>query len=109
MFEVPRRPSLVGRLLAAIERLATGHGARKNYRGMPKQQGWLARSFDRLAERGLFMPLRDLRECHRELLARGLVHRLGEAPARERREPIDDRQRVAARVRQLMTGDRRVE
>ncbi len=109
MFEVPRRPTFVGRLLAAIERLATGHGARKNYRGMPKQQGWLARSFDRLAERGLFMPLRDLRECHRELLARGLVHRLGEAPARERREPIDDMQRVAARVRQLMTGDRRVE
>jgi mitochondrial fission protein ELM1 len=109
MFEVPRRPSVVGRLLAGIERLATGHGARKNYRGMPKQQGRLARSFDRLVERGLFMPLRDLRECHRELLARGLVHRLGEAPAEQRREPIDDRQRVAARVRQLMTGDRRVE
>ena len=109
MFEVPRRPGFTGRLLAAIERLATGHGARKNYRGMPKQQDWLARSFDRLAERGLFMPLRDLRECHRELLARGLVHRLGERPAQGKREPIDDRQRVAARVRQLMTGDRRVE
>jgi hypothetical protein len=109
MFEVPRRPGFVGRLLAAIERLATGHGARKNYRGMPKQQDWLARSFDRLVERGLFMPLRDLRECHRELLTRGLVHRLGERPAQGKREPIDDRQRVAARVRQLMTGDRRVE
>ncbi len=109
MFEVPRRPTLAGRLLAAIERLATGHGSRKNYRGMPKQQDWLARSFDRLAERGLFMPLRDLRECHRELLARGLVHRLGEVAPVDRREPIDDMQRVAARVRQLMTGDRRVE
>ncbi len=109
MFEVPRRPTLVGRLLAAIERLATGHGARKNYRGMPKQQDWLARSFDRLVERGLFMPLRDLRECHRELLARGLVHRLGDTTPQGRREPIDDMHRVAARVRQLMTGDRRVE
>jgi hypothetical protein len=109
MFEVARRPTVLGRLLAAIERLATGHGARKNYRGMPKQQDWLARAFDRLVERGLFMPLRDLRECHRELLARGLVHRLGERPAQGTREPIDDRQRVAARVRQLMTGDRRVE
>jgi mitochondrial fission protein ELM1 len=109
MFEVPRRPTFVGRLLAGIERLATGHGARKNYRGMPKQQGRLARSFDRLVERGLFMPLRDLRECHRELLARGLVYRLGEAPPVDRHEPIDDRQRVAARVRQLMTGDRRVD
>jgi hypothetical protein len=109
MFEVPRRPNFVGRLLAAIEQLATGHGARKNYRGMPKQQGWLARSFDRLVERGLFMPLRDLRECHRELLARGLVQRLGDTTPVDRREPIDDMQRVAARVRQLMTGDRRVE
>jgi mitochondrial fission protein ELM1 len=109
MFEVPRRPTSVGRLLAGIERLATGDGARKNYRGMPKQQDWLARSFDRLVERGLFMPLRDLRECHRELLARGLVHRLGGALPVDRHEPIDDMQRVAARVRQLMTGDRRVE
>ena len=109
MFEVPRRPTFIGRLLAAIERLATGHGSRKNYRGMPKQQDWLARSFDRLVERGLFMPLRDLRECHRELLARGLVHRLGDTAPQGRREPIDDMERVGARVRNLMIGDRRVE
>jgi mitochondrial fission protein ELM1 len=109
MFEVPRRPTVVGRFLEAVERLATGHGARKNYRGMPKQQDWLARTFDRLAERGLFMPLRDLRDCHRELLARGLVHRLGEAPPAERGAAIDDMRRVSARVRALMTGDRRVE
>jgi mitochondrial fission protein ELM1 len=109
MFEVPRRPPLVGGVGAARERQAPPPGARKNYRGMPKQQDWLARSFDRLVERGLFMPLRDLRECHRELLARGLVHRLGEAPPVDRREPIEDMQRVAARVRNLMTGDRRVE
>jgi len=108
MFEVPRRPTPLGRALAAIERLATGHGARKNYRGMPKQQDRLARAFDRLVERGLFMPLRDLREVHRALLARGLLHRLGERPG-DRREPIDDMERVAARVRQLMSGDRRVE
>jgi len=109
MFEVPRRPTVMGRLLAAVERVATGHGARKNYRGMPKQQDWLARTFDRLVERGLFMPLRDLRECHRELLTRGLVHRLGEAAPAGRGEPIDDMRRVGARVRQLMSGDRRVE
>jgi mitochondrial fission protein ELM1 len=109
MFEVPRRPNIVGRFLEAVERLATGHGARKNYRGMPKQQDRLARTFDRLVERGLFMPLRDLRECHRELLARGLVHPLGEVASTERREAIDDMRRVSARVRQLMTGDRRVE
>src|SRR5262249_45375295 len=109
MFELPRRPSLIGRLLAVIEQLATGQGLRKNYRGLPKQQDWLARTFDRLVERGLFMPLRDLRECHRELLARGLVHRLGQTPTRARRAPLADLQPVAARVRQLMTGDRPVE
>jgi len=109
MFEVPRRPTVVGRFLEGVERLATGHGARKNYRGMPKQQDWLARAFDRLVERGLFMPLRDLRECHRALLAQGLIHRFGDAPVAERREPISDMERVVARVRQLMSGDRRVE
>lgn len=108
MFEVPRRPTIVGRLLAAIEQLLTGHGSRKNYRGMPKQQDWLARRFDRLVERGLFMPLRDLRECHRELLARGLIHRLGDNTPANPREPVDDRERVAARIRALMSGDRRV-
>ena len=74
MFEVLVAADSRGAAAEGDQRLATGHGARKNYRGMPKQQDWLARWFDRLVERGLFMPLRDLRECHRELLARGLVH-----------------------------------
>jgi mitochondrial fission protein ELM1 len=108
-FEVPRRPSVVGRLLAAVERLLTGHGSRKNYRGMPKQQDWLARSFDRLVERGLFMPLRDLRECHRELMARNLLHRLGDNPPPGRGDAGDDMERAVGRVRALMAGDRRVE
>jgi len=109
MFEVARRPSVVGRLLAAVERLLTGHGSRKNYRGMPKQQDWLARSFDRLVERGLFMPLRDLRECHRELMARHLLHRLGDTPPPGRGDAGDDMERAVGRVRALMAGDRRVE
>jgi mitochondrial fission protein ELM1 len=109
MFEVPRRSSLVGRFLAVVERLLTGHGARKNYRGMPKQQDWLARSFDRLVERGVFMPLRDLRECHRALMARGLLHRLGDTPPQGRADAGDDMERAVGRVRALMTGDRRVE
>jgi mitochondrial fission protein ELM1 len=109
MFEVPRRPTVVGRFLAAVERLLTGHGARKNYRGMPKQQDWLARAFDRLVERGVFMPLRDLRECHRALMARGLLHRLGDTPPQGQRDAGDDMERAVDRVRALMTGDRRVE
>jgi hypothetical protein len=109
MFEVPRRPTVVGCVLAAVERLLTGHGARKNYRGMPKQQDWLARSFDRLVERGVFMPLRDLRECHRALMARGLLHRLGDTPPQGRPDAGDDMEKAVDRVRALMTGDRRVE
>jgi hypothetical protein len=109
MFEVPRRPTPLRRALAAIERLLTGHGARKNYRGMPKQQNWLARSFDRLVERGLFMPLRDLDSCHRALMARGRLHRLGEPPPQRQGAAGDDIERVVARVRALMTGDRRVQ
>jgi hypothetical protein len=109
MFDLPRRPSVVGRLLAAAERLLTGHGARKNYRGMPKQQDWLARSFDRLVERGAFMPLRDLRECHHALMASGRLHRLGEPPPQTRAEAADDMAQAVARVRALMAGDRRVQ
>ena len=109
LFEVPRRPSLVGLFLSAVERVLTGHGARRNYRGMPKQQDWLARSFDRLVERGVFMPLRDLRECHRALMTRGLLHRLGDTLPQGRPDTGDDMERAVARVRALMTGDRRVE
>jgi len=109
MFDVPRHPSAAARLLAGLERVLTGHGSRKNYRGMPKQQNWLARSFDRLVERGLFMPLRDLRECHHALMARGLVHRLGDTPQQGQRDAGDDMERAVARVRALMAGDRRVE
>jgi hypothetical protein len=55
------------------------------------------------------MPLRDLRECHRELMARGLVHRLGDAPPEGRQCIADDLERAVARVHSLMAGDRRVE
>jgi hypothetical protein len=108
MFEVPRRPTLIRRALATVERLLTGHGSRRNYRGMPKQQSWLARSFDRLVERGTFMPLRDLEACHRALMARGRLHRLGGTPPQGKGAAGDDMERAVARVRALMTGDRRV-
>jgi hypothetical protein len=76
---------------------------------MPKQQDWLARSFDRLVERGAFMPLRDLRECHHALMASGRLHRLGEPPPQTRAEAADDMAQAVARVRALMAGDRRVQ
>ena len=108
LFDTPRRPTFVGRVLAAIERVFTGHGTRRNYRGMPKQQDGLARSFDRMVERGLFMPLRDLREYHRVLLARGLAHRLGDPPPPGPPAEANDMDEAVDRIRRLMAADRRV-
>ncbi|MGH6958928.1 MAG: mitochondrial fission ELM1 family protein, partial [Dongiaceae bacterium] len=109
LFDLPERPGLTGRSLAAIERLFGSHGSRTNYRGMPKQQDLLARTFDRLIERGLFMAPRDLAAYHQALIDRGLVHRVGErAPAAPRR-PLDDLQEAVNRVRKLMAAERRVD
>ncbi len=109
LFELPQRPSLFGRTLAAIERLFGSHRSRANYRGMPKQQDVLARTFDRLIERGWFMPPRDLPAYHRVLMDRGLVQLLGSPPPATPRRPLDDAQRAVIRVRQLMAADRRVD
>jgi mitochondrial fission protein ELM1 len=109
LFELARRPTVFARILESIERRLTGHGSRKNYRGMPKQQDWLARSFDRLVERGLFMPLRDLREYHRALIAAGRVHRFGQTPPERSANVGNEMARAVDRIRGLMAGDRRVE
>ena len=112
LFETPRRPTLLSRFLAGVERVLTGHGSRRNYRGMPKQQDWMARSFDRMIERGLFMPIRDLREYHRTLIERGLVYRSGDAPPpKASTSPPagnDDMRQAVDRIHGLMNGDRRV-
>ena len=51
-------------------------------------------------ELGLFKPARDFDAYFAEMRARGLAHRLGEAPPAERR-PLDDLERTVERVRAL--------
>lgn len=51
-------------------------------------------------ELGLFKPARDFDASFAEMRARGLAHRLGEEPPRERR-PLDDLERTVDRVRAL--------
>jgi mitochondrial fission protein ELM1 len=109
LFETPLRPTRLRCALAAIERLITGHGSRKNYRGMPKQQDWLARCFDRMIERGLFMPIRELRDYHHALLSRGLLHRFGETSLQAPPGGSDNMNQAVDAIRRLMAGDRRVQ
>jgi hypothetical protein len=85
LFEVPRRPSPLRRLLGALDRAS-------------------ARRCTRLVERGLFMPLRDLGEVHRRLAERGLLHRLGDEPPSRRSPPLDVMSPAVARIRALFTA-----
>jgi mitochondrial fission protein ELM1 len=104
LFELPRRPSLAGRLVDLFEQLMGSSTPRKSYRGTPQQQGWLARLFDRLVERGLFMPSRDHAAYHQALIARGLAHRLGEPPPAGPALPLNDRGEAVARIRKLLVA-----
>jgi len=62
-----------------------------------RPRSWLWR---RGMELGLFKPARDFDAYFGEMRARGLAHRLGEAPPTERR-PLDDLERTVERVRAL--------
>ncbi|HEY7687239.1 MAG TPA: ELM1/GtrOC1 family putative glycosyltransferase [Dongiaceae bacterium] len=107
IFDLPRRPGPVTWMNDALERLAFGHGGRASYRGTPQQQDWLARTYDRLVERGLFMPLRDFRAYQETLIARGWAHRLGESTPSLPRQPQQDLERTVARIQRLVMSDGR--
>ena len=92
----------LGRPLARLGRFLVGQGT--TYRGTPFQQNLLGRFADHLATRGLLNLPRDPVELHRALVARGLVAWLGRPePAMARPRPLDDLDRVAERVRRLMS------
>jgi hypothetical protein len=95
LFELPMRPGIAARTAEALER-------RLRRRGTPKG---LARAFDRLIEAGIFMPPRDLAAYHRQLLARGLIHRLGEKPSAVR-QPLRDMEAAISRIRSLFPATR---
>ena len=73
-------------------------------RGTPRPQRALERACGRLVERGWVRPARDLDRLHAELARRGLAEPFtGRPPAlAPPRAPLDDAQRVAARVRRLL-------
>jgi len=63
--------------------------------------GGLAPVVDRLVYCGLLKPPRDFAALHRELQARGLISRFGQAAAASVRRPLDDMERAVAAIRHL--------
>lgn len=72
------------------------------YRGTPLQQHLPGRFMDWLATRGLLFRARDLEALYRSLEGRGLLHRLGTEERIATPKPLDDLERVAGRIRQLL-------
>jgi len=101
LFEPPEWPDLRLRLVRGLRGILAGKTARASYRGTPRQQGRGGRLYDWLVEQGLVTSTRDLSLLHGELLARGLVARLGEDPVDQARViPLaNDLERAVARVR----------
>ena len=72
------------------------------YRGTPLQQHAGGRFLDWLATRGLLYRARDLEALYRSLEGRGLLMRLGATERMAGRQPLDDLERAAERVRLLL-------
>ncbi|MFM9842811.1 MAG: ELM1/GtrOC1 family putative glycosyltransferase [Dongiaceae bacterium] len=107
IFDMPRRPGPLTSAIDVVERLAGGHGGRASYRGTPQQQDRFARFYDRLIERGWFMPLRDFRAYQDSLIRRGWAYRLGEERQPRARQPQRDMEDTVARIRRLILSDGR--
>ncbi|MGD8832640.1 MAG: ELM1/GtrOC1 family putative glycosyltransferase, partial [Pseudomonadales bacterium] len=73
VFSLP--PSLLARVVSSLQApFAWWRRRRKTYRGTPKQQGPISRWYDRMVDRGLLTPARDLDYLHGVLTVRGLVN-----------------------------------
>jgi mitochondrial fission protein ELM1 len=105
IFDMPRQPGALTGAIDIVERLAGGHGGRASYRGTPQQQDRFARFYDRLIERGWFMPLRDFRAYQDSLIRRGWAYRLGEERQLRERQPQRDMEDTVARIRRLLLSD----
>jgi hypothetical protein len=102
LFDLPRWHDALP-VIRPLARLALPILGGKTYRGTPLQQHFAGRAVDWLATRGLLLRPRDLDALHRSLEARGLVARLGAAERVASPRPLDDLQRVVARVRRLLS------
>jgi len=106
VFSLP--PSLLARAVEIVQApLAWWTGQRRTYRGTPKQQGPLARWYDRLVDLGMLTPPRDLDHLHDVLTVRGLVN--GGCARRDQARLADDELcLVVDRIRRLMREGREV-
>lgn len=102
LFELPRRGE-DRPLLRPIARLVLPLIGGKTYRGTPLQQHFPGRIIDWLITRGLLYRPRDLDALHRSLEARGLVTRLGHGEPVASPKPLDDLDRIATRIRRLLS------
>jgi hypothetical protein len=80
-------------------------GGGTSYRGTPHQQHALARLVDRLIARGWLELPHEPTRLHRALIARGLLHKLDESEPMASPHPLDDRARVVAAVREILTRE----
>jgi mitochondrial fission protein ELM1 len=101
LFEWPRRRP---RALSLSALLARWDGVGGNGRGARPRSRPL---FDRLVYLGLVKPSRDIQAFYGELMARGLVSRLGAPPAPGTPLPLDDMERALERIRALMRWNQR--
>jgi mitochondrial fission protein ELM1 len=102
LFDLPRWHDTLP-VVRPLARLALPILGGKTYRGTPLQQHFAGRAVDWLTTRGLLLRPRDLGALYRSLEARGLVARLGTAERVASPRPLDDLQRVVARVRRLLS------
>lgn len=95
--------SATGRPVAVFE--WPRRGGPKNSEARRSGRSAFARVRNRLRQKavelGLFKPARDFDASVAEMRRRGLSHRLGEEPPRDRR-PLDDLERTVARIRALL-------
>jgi mitochondrial fission protein ELM1 len=75
----------------------------KTYRGTPLQQHLPGRFLDWLTTRGVLFRPRDLDALYRSLEGRGLLTRLGAEELVASPKPLNDLQRIAERVRRLLS------
>jgi mitochondrial fission protein ELM1 len=75
----------------------------KTYRGTPLQQHVPGRFLDWLTTRGVLFRPRDLDALYRSLEGRGLLTRLGAEELVASPKPLNDLQRIAERVRRLLS------
>jgi hypothetical protein len=108
IFPLPHRYELVpgARKLVAWAQSIRGGGV--TYRGTPRQQDALARLFDRLVDRGLLTPPRDIEAYHGALEARGLASRMSNGAKPISPTEPDDLARAVERVRELTRAERRI-